>query len=620
MAGKYILGISALYHDSAAALLSNGRLIAAVQEERFSRIKHDPAFPLQAIEYCLSQAEISVTDLESVVFYDKPFLTFDRLLESYMSYAPRGLKSFLQRMPVWLKEKLLLKKIIRKNLAGLAGCRTRDLPPLLFTEHHQAHAASAFFPGPFKEAAILCMDGVGEWATTSAWTGNGNAIRPLWQIDFPDSLGLLYSAFTFFCGFKVNFGEYKLMGLAPYGQPVYQQLIEDKLINIKPDGSFKLNMKYFDYAVGESMLSSRFAKLFDGPARIPESEISQRECDLAASIQAVTEKIVLRLAKTLKIETGSSNLCLAGGVALNSVANGKLASSGLFENIWIQPAAGDAGGAIGAAYMAWHGYYANAREIEMPDSMQGSYLGPEYSNHEIHEFLKHQHAVSTTLEDDELIQETARLLSQGKVVGWFQGKMEFGPRALGNRSILGNPADPDMQSRLNLKIKFRESFRPFAPSVTEEQADKYFAFDEQESAIKSPYMLFVANVKPEWQIMPEHTDNSISPLQRINQVRSRLPAITHVDHSARLQTVNANSNPGYHALLTEFEKLTGFPVLVNTSFNIRGEPVVCSPEDAWRCFMGTGMDYLVIGNYLLDKQQQAAVDSSQLKPAHLVMD
>ena len=620
MTAKYILGISAFYHDSAAALLSDGKLIAAAQEERFSRLKHDPAFPVNAIAYCLSQAEISVTDLKAVVFYDKPFLTFDRLLETYLSYAPRGLKSFIQRMPIWLKEKLLLKNIIRKQLATLGSCHIKELPPLLFTEHHHSHAASAFYPSPFEEAAILCMDGVGEWATTSAWTGNNNQLKPLWQIDFPDSLGLLYSAFTYYCGFKVNFGEYKLMGLAPYGKPVYQQLIEENLIDIKQDGSFKLDMQYFDYAVGDRMITPAFEKLLGGPARLPESSITQRDCDLAASIQAVTEKVVLRLAKTLKIESGSKNLCLAGGVALNSVANGKLAASGLFDNIWIQPAAGDAGGAIGAACAGWHEYFGNDRKPDSTDGMHNSYLGPEYSNHQIHTFLKQQHAVFRMLDDDELPTHTAQLLKQGHVIGWFQGRMEFGPRALGNRSILADPTNPEMQSRLNLKIKFRESFRPFAPAVTEEQANVYFSFDKQQADINSPYMLFVAGVKSEWLMTEENAAETETPLERINQVRSRLPAITHVDNSARLQTVNAGSNPGYHALLNEFAKLSGFPVLVNTSFNVRGEPIVCSLEDAWRCFLTTDMDYLVIGNYLLDKKQQSVADKDTLRPDTLIMD
>jgi len=619
MRAKVILGISAYYHDSAAALLVDGKLTAAVQEERFSRLKHDPAFPVASIRYCLSQTNIPLEQFNAVVFYDKPFLTFDRLFESYMSFAPKGLRSFIQRMPVWLKEKLLLKKTLRKQLAQIGGCPINILPPLLFTEHHQSQAASAFYPSPFSEAVVLCMDGVGEWATTSAWIGNDNQLKPLWQINFPDSLGLLYSAFTYFCGFKVNSGEYKLMGLAPYGKPVYQEIIESRLITIKADGSFKLDMQFFDYIVGEQMTNTKFASLFDGPRRQPESAITQRECDLAASIQAVTEKIVLKLAKTLKTETGCNNLCLAGGVALNCVANGKLTSSGLFKGIWIQPAAGDAGGAVGAAYTAWFSYFENSRFTDFRGSMSNSYLGPEFRSHEIDVFLKQQRAVFTTFEDKELVDETARLISTGNVIGWFQGQMEFGPRALGHRSILADPTNPNMQSRLNQKIKFRESFRPFAPSVTEEQAQKYFSFTDDQPLTSSPYMLAVASIQNKWLLNHDQPDTP-DGIKQIHAIRSKLPAITHVDNTARVQTVNAKDNPRYHALLKAFEIISGFPVLINTSFNIRGEPIVCSPEDAWRCFMVTDMDYLVIGNFILDKKKQVVQNREHFVPEVLIMD
>lgn len=625
---RAILGISAYYHDSAAALLVDGKLVAAAQEERFSRRKHDPGFPSQAVAWCLSHADLPLQQLDSVVFYDKPFLTFDRLLETAFSHAPRGMRSFIQRMPVWLKQKLLLKKQLRQALCELAGCKVADLPPLLFTTHHQAHAASAFFPSPFQKAAVLCMDGVGEWATTSAWLGEDNQLQALWQLDFPDSLGLLYSAFTYFCGFRVNSGEYKLMGLAPYGKPRYQRLIEDKLIDIRPDGSFRLDLDYFDYVIGETMTNNKFATLFDGPPRQPETPITQRECDLAASIQAVTETVVMRLAKTLKIETGASTLCLAGGVALNSVANGKLAASGLFEKLWIQPAAGDAGGAVGAALMAWHGYYDQPRapsaDDSMPDLMKAALLGPAFTGEVIQQLLDTEQAVYTKLDDASLISTTAELLHQGNIIGWFQGKMEFGPRALGNRSILADPTRVDMQRRLNQKIKFRESFRPFAPSVTCEAAERYFGLENQQPLADSPYMLVVGQVKPDWlleeQVTYEPDDNDFSLLQQLNTLRSQLPAVTHVDNSARVQTVNATDNPRYHALLTAFEQLSGHPVLVNTSFNVRGEPIVCSPRDAWSCFMTTDMDYLVIGNCLLDKRKQPAIDCSALRPATLELD
>ncbi len=601
---QYILGISAYYHDSAAAVIESGRIVAAAQEERFSRKKHDPAFPSEAIRFCLSEANISMQDLSAVVFYDKPFLTFDRLFESYMSYAPAGYISFLQRMPVWLKEKLMLKSTLRKKLSSIACCSSRDLPSLLFTEHHHSHAASAFYPSPFEQAVVLCMDGVGEWATTSVWIGKGNKLAPLWHISFPNSLGLLYSAFTQFCGFKVNSGEYKLMGLAPYGEPVYQDLIEDNLIDIKADGSFRLDMQYFDYTVGNNMTNKRFAQLFGTKARSPESEITDRERNLAASIQAVTEKIVLRLAKTISNETGEVNLCLAGGVALNCVANGKIASSGIFEEIWVQPASGDAGGAIGSALAGYYDYFSNPRKVIFPDAMFGSFLGPSFSNDEIRNCLDSVGASYSRIDNTELVSSTAKLLSNGQVVGWFQGNMEFGPRALGCRSILGDPRDPLMQKHLNLKIKFRESFRPFAPSILSSRAAEYFEYDEHSEDFNSPYMMFVARLKS-----TQKTENI-----------SNLPAVTHVDFTARVQTVSEDLNSLFYALLKAFEHLTDCPVLINTSFNIRGEPIVCSPEDAWRCFMHTDMDYLVIGNYILCKSEQSNTHKEHFAPQIIELD
>lgn len=600
MKNKLILGISAFYHDSAAAIIKSGDILAAAQEERFSRIKHDPAFPSKAISFCLREANASLLDVDAIVFYDKPFLTFDRIIETYFSFAPRGFRSFLSSMPVWMKEKLFLKGALRRQLAEVADCSTKQLPPLLFTEHHQAHAASAFYPSPFNKAAVLCMDGVGEWATTSAWLGNGNQLNPLWQIDFPNSLGLLYSAFTYFCGFKVNSGEYKLMGLAPYGKPVYQQLIAERLIDIKADGSFKLNMRYFDYCTDNKMTSQAFEELFDGPPRAEETAITERELNLAASIQAITEDIVLKLATTIRNETGAEHLCLAGGVALNCTANGKLVNSGLFKHVWIQPAAGDAGGSIGAALAGWYHYYQAPRAAPEHDIMKGTYLGPEYCEQQIRDFLDNNNIVYSTMSETKLLSQVAALITQGHVIGWFQDKMEFGPRALGNRSIIADPRNPEMQSRLNLKIKFRESFRPFAPSVLEEKYQSYF-----DTETESPYMLNVAKLKQS-QCLAESEKEMASKagLDKLYSLRSTLPAVTHVDYSARLQTVSLKTNPKYHQLITEFEKLTGCPVLINTSFNIRGEPIVCSPDDAWRCFINTDMDYLILGNFLLDKKLQ----------------
>ena len=603
---KNILGISAYYHDSAAALLRDGDLVAAVQQERYSRKKHDARFPREAISYCLETENLRLDELDRIVFYDKPLIKFERLLETYLSYAPNGFRSFVAAMPVWLKEKLYLKTLIKKELAQLGGCKPKDLPPLLFSEHHQSHAASAFYFSPFERAAVLCLDGVGEWATTSTWLGNGANLDPLWEIDFPHSLGLLYSAFTYFTGFKVNSGEYKLMGLAPYGDPKYAELIFDKLLDLKDDGTFRLDMQYFNYCTGLTMTNSRFDELFDGPPRRPEGELTEREMDIAASIQVVTEEVVLRLARTLHEETGEKNLCLAGGVALNCVANGRLLREGPYENIWIQPAAGDAGGAAGAAAVAWHVYDQQPRKPTgnggpARDRMHGSYLGPDYTPGQVRYALDTAGARYTVLDDETLLWRTAELLAEENVIGWFQGRMEFGPRALGNRSILGDPRSPKMQSVMNLKIKYRESFRPFAPSVLWERVSDYF---EQDAP--SPYMLFVAPVQEKLRIALTDEQKALVGIERLKLKRSELPAITHVDCSARVQTVHEETNPRYHELLRAFDRLTGCGVLVNTSFNVRGEPVVCTPTDAYRCFMRTEMDYLVVGNFFLDKKEQPA--------------
>jgi carbamoyltransferase len=613
MSKHTILGISAFYHDSAAALLVDGKIIAAAQEERFSRIKHDADFPFQAIQYCLQAAKLQLTDLNSIVFYDKPLLTFDRLLETHMSYAPRGLRAYLKRMPSWLKNKLALKRLLRSNLMDLAGCSKRALPALLFTEHHQSHAASAFYPSPFESAAVLCLDGVGEWASTSAWLGQQERLTPLWQINFPHSLGLLYSAFTYYIGFKVNSGEYKLMGLAPYGRPRFEQVIRDQLIDIKDDGSFQLNQDYFDYSIGETMTAKSFHQLFDGPPRTPESPLTNKEMDLAASIQLITEDVVLRLAKTLGRETSEKNLCMAGGVALNCTANGKLANSGIFENIWIQPAAGDAGGALGAALAGWHLHAAQPRTGITGDTMRGAYLGPEFNTEDIGSFLAQKDIPHRHHDDTELFSTIAQLIANGKVIGWFQGPMEFGPRALGNRSIIADPRNSEMQSKLNLKIKFRESFRPFAPSVLEEDSEQYFEF-----AGTSPYMMFVGEVKK--HIRTEGSQSAMNKQQGLEKLycpRSSIPAITHVDYTARLQTVSKAINPRYHQLITEFKKLTGCSLLINTSFNVRGEPIVCTPEDAYRCFLNTDMDYLVLGNHILSKAEQAEVPNHSARERNL---
>ncbi|HIE02521.1 MAG TPA: hypothetical protein EYP59_19925 [Thiotrichaceae bacterium] len=605
-----ILGISAYYHDSAAALIRSGEIIAAAQEERFTRKKHDPGFPTQAIRSCLDIGQISLQDVDYIVFYDKPFVKFERLLETYLGFAPKGFRSFVQAMPIWLKEKLYLKSLLKKEFVAL-GASQSQLPPLLFTEHHQAHAASAFFPSPFQKAAVLCLDGVGEWATTSVWLGDGNQLIPQWEIDFPHSLGLLYSAFTYFTGFKVNSGEYKLMGLAPYGEPKYVQTILDNLIDLKEDGTFQLNMRYFNYAVGLTMTNREFDKLFDGPPRPREGRLTQREMDIARSIQAVTEEVVLRLSRTVHKELAVDYLCLAGGVALNCVANGRILRENLFKAIWIQPAAGDAGGALGAAFSVWHEYLDKPRtqntsnpslkkeERALADSMQGAYLGPQSSETEIRTYLESINAPYEYLPDEELLPKLAQILADENVIGWFQGRMEFGPRALGGRSILGDPRSTKMQSVMNRKIKYRESFRPFAPSVLHDRVSDYFELD-----CASPYMLLVADVKPEFRLPLTAEQQDLFGIEKLNVPRSKLPAITHLDYSARIQTVHPDTNPRYYALLKQFETLTGCPVIVNTSFNVRGEPLVCTPLDAYQCFMRTEMDYLVLENVLLSKHNQ----------------
>ena len=596
-----ILGLSAYYHDSAAALLTDGMIVAAAQEERFTRKKHDARFPAHAITSCLEQAGIGIGQLEQIVFYDKPLVKFERLLETYLAYAPRGFRSFVAAMPVWLKEKLYLKATLKKELAQLAGCKERELPPLLFAEHHQSHAASAFYPSPYEKAAVLCLDGVGEWATTTVWLGEDNRLIPQWEIDFPHSLGLLYSAFTYYTGFKVNSGEYKLMGLAPYGEPKYVDLILEYLLDLKADGTFRLNMEYFNYATGLTMTNARFAELFGAPARTPEARLSQREMDIARSIQEVTEEVVLRLAHTVHRELQTDYLCLAGGVALNCVANGRILREGPFRDIWIQPAAGDAGGAPGAALVAWHDYHERPRQAKPADAMSGSYLGPRFSADEVRRQLDRSGAVYTELGDVELFTKLAEVLEQEAVVGWFQGRMEFGPRSLGGRSIIGDPRSAKMQSVMNLKIKYRESFRPFAPAVLAEDVSRYFELDRP-----SPYMLIVAPVRDELRVPMTAEQQQLFGIEKLHLRRSSIPAITHVDYSARIQTVHRETNPRFHALLSCFRDRTGCSVLVNTSFNVRGEPIVCTPDDAYRCFMRTEMDYLVVENFLMAKTDQPA--------------
>ncbi|MFO1257776.1 MAG: carbamoyltransferase [Gammaproteobacteria bacterium] len=595
---SYVLGISAYYHDSAAALVKDGHIIASAQEERFTRKKHDPNFPAHAICYCLQSAGIDLTAVDYVTFYDKPLLKFERLLETYLFNAPKGWRSFCQAMPIWLKEKLFLKHTLKEELSKLFGLRIKDLPKLLFTEHHESHAASAFYPSPFKEAAVLCLDGVGEWATTSAWMGQ-DTLTPIWQLNFPHSLGLLYSAFTYYTGFKVNSGEYKLMGLAPYGQPKYVQTIYDHLIDVKSDGTFRLNMDYFSYPTGLTMTSERFHALFGGPPRKPESEVTQKDMDLARSIQAVTEEILLKLGQTIATETKADYLCLAGGVALNCVANGKLLRSGIFKDIWIQPAAGDAGGALGAALATSHNYLKHPRDIQKQDNMQGAYLGPSYDQKEINEYLNSLQVPYHVLSDTALYEKVSSLLADGNVIGWFQGRMEFGPRALGGRSIIGDPRNPKMQSVMNLKIKYRESFRPFAPAVRAETVSEWFEIENP-----SPYMLLVADVHGNKQRKLTEDEQKLFGIDKLNTQRSDIPAVTHVDYSARIQTVHERTNPRFYALIKAFEEKTGCSVLINTSFNVRGEPIVCSIGDAYRCFMRTEMDYLIIENALICKAEQ----------------
>lgn len=590
-----ILGISAFYHDSAACLLVDGQVVAAAQEERFSRRRHDAAFPREAVAYCLKQGGIVAKDLDAVAFYDKPLLKFDRILETHLAWAPRGLKSFMMAVPVWLAEKLWMPTVIAKELGG-------ELP-MLFAEHHESHAASAFFPSPFESAAVLTVDGVGEWATSSYGVGRGNKVTMLKEMHFPHSLGLLYSAFTYFTGFKVNSGEYKVMGLAPYGQPRYAQAILDHLIDLKEDGSFAMNQEYFDYSAGLKMTGPKMEPLFGGPPRKPESELTQREMDLAASVQVVTEEIMLRMARHIRQETGERNLCLAGGVALNCVANGKLLRAGIFDDIYIQPAAGDAGGALGAALAAYHHHHDKPRpQVTGADWQRGSYLGPEYSDAEIATCLAPFESRSTLHTSDEaLCTAVARHMAEGKVIGWFQGRMEFGPRALGARSIIGDARSPEMQKTMNLKIKFRESFRPFAPAVLAEKVSDWFDHDRA-----SPYMLIVADVLEKHRRQLTENEEALWGIDKLNIPRSSLPAITHVDHSARLQTVHRETNPMFHRLISEFDKITGCPVVVNTSFNVRGEPIVENPGQAYTCFMRTEMDVLVLGRHVLLKSEQPA--------------
>lgn len=588
----FILGISAFYHDSAACITKDGEIIAAAQEERFTRKKHDHNFPQKAIEYCLKEAGITAAQLDLVAFYDKPFLKFERLLETYLTYAPVGFQSFIKAIPLWIKEKLWMKEMIKDKL-GYQG-------KVIFPEHHESHAASAFYPSPFQKAAIITMDGVGEWTTTSFGIGDGNNIQLLADIKFPHSLGLLYSAFTYYTGFKVNSGEYKVMGLAPYGEPKYKKLIYDHLIDVKEDGSFRMNMEYFNYCQGLTMTNEKFHKLFGGPPRVPETKLTQKEMDLARSLQEVTEEIVLKIGNHVYKETGLKDVCLAGGVALNCVANGRLLREGPFENIWIQPASGDAGGALGAALIGWYKYYNKPRTADgKTDKQKGSYLGPQFSDDEINSFIKEKNLVAKKYDEDELIKIVADLIANEKVIGWFYGRMEFGPRALGARSIIGDARSPKMQATMNIKIKFREGFRPFAPSVLYERVSEYFEIEKE-----SPYMLLVADVKKERRRKMTEEEEKLWGIEKLNVVRSDIPAITHVDYSARLQTVHKETNPRYYKLIEQFEKNTGYAVIINTSFNVRGEPIVCTPEDAYKCFMRTNIDYLVLGNYLLAKEDQ----------------
>jgi carbamoyltransferase len=594
-----VLGLSAFYHDSAAALIEDGNIVAAAQEERFTRKKHDSGFPTNAVDFCLDRAGIKMADVDYVAFYDKPFLKFERLLETYLAFAPRGFQSFRMAMPLWLKEKLFQKTLLRDEMKTWQPDFDWQ-KRLLFGEHHQSHAASAFFPSPFEEAAVLTMDGVGEWATTSLAHGKGNSLEMLKELHFPHSLGLLYSAFTYYTGFKVNSGEYKVMGLAPYGEPRFKDLIFEKMIDLKEDGTFRLDQTYFDYCTGLRMTNDKFAEVFGAKTRKPEEELTQHHMDLAASVQAVTEEIVLRLARSVRKETGARNLCLAGGVALNCVANGKLLREKIFDNIWVQPAAGDAGGAVGAAYAAYHGFMGQPRKLNgHMDGMAGSYLGPDYTDDEIAERLTAVQARFTRLDRAQMIEQTAQALAEEKAIGWMQGRMEFGPRALGGRSILGDPRSPSMQKTLNLKVKYRESFRPFAPAVLREDVEKYFDIHND-----SPYMLMVAPVVENRRRPMTAAEEALFGIDKLNVPRSDIPAVTHVDYSARIQTVHEETNPAFYELLKSFKEKTGCSVLVNTSFNVRGEPIVCTPEDAFRCFMGSEIEVLVVGNCLLRKEDQ----------------
>ncbi len=587
-----ILGISAFYHDSAACLVQDGKIMSAAQEERFTRKKHDSSFPKNAINFCLRDNNLTVDNLDYVAYYDKPFLTFERILETYLSFAPIGIKSFIKALPLWIKKKIWMKEVIKKELEYDGK--------IVFPEHHESHAASAFLPSPYQEAAFLTMDGVGEWTTASYGVGKDNNIEILAEIKFPDSLGLLYSAFTYFTGFRVNSGEYKVMGLAPYGVPKYKDIILKKLIDLKEDGSFKMNMDYFDYCAGLKMTNEKFSKLFDGPPRKPESKLTQREMDIARSVQEVTEEAVLRIGKHIRKETGQKYLCLAGGVALNCVANGKLLREGIFEDIWIQPAAGDAGAALGAAIFTWHQYLGNERKADgKRDFQKGSYLGPKFENSYIADYLKKNNIPYTELSDEEKPGKIADMIADEKVVGWFQGRMEFGPRALGGRSIIGDARSPKMQETMNLKIKFRESFRPFAPSVIRERVSDLFEIDRE-----SPYMLLVAPLKKNIRREMTEEEQKRFGLDKLHVVRSSIPAITHVDYSARIQTVDGEYNKSYYEMIKKFDEKQGCPVIINTSFNVRGEPIVCTPQDAFLCFMRTNMDYLILENYLLDKKEQ----------------
>jgi carbamoyltransferase len=594
-----ILGISAFYHDSAAALIVDGDIVAAAQEERFTRKKHDAGFPLYAVEYCLAEGGIVLEDVDYITFYDKPLIKFERLLETYLAFAPRGFRSFLAAMPVWLKEKLFLKDMLKKELAALGNIKQKELPTIFFNEHHKSHAASAFYASPFEKAAVLCLDGVGEWATSSVWLGDGNQLKPQWELDFPHSLGLLYSAFTYYTGFRVNSGEYKLMGLAPYGEPKYVDTILDNLIDLKEDGTFRLDMSYFNFATGLTMTNKKFSDLFGAPACAPDSTVTQREMDIARSIQVVTEEIILKICNTVYQELQTDYLCLAGGVALNCVANGRVLREGPFKDIWIQPAAGDAGGAIGASLTTWYEYLENPRQVNGVDFMAGSYLGPKHSNEDIIQYLDSVDARYQELEDSKLLPKLAEILDNDNVIGWFQGRMEFGPRSLGGRSIIGDARSKKMQSTMNLKIKYRESFRPFAPVVKAENVSDWFEIDRA-----SPYMLLVAPVKEDKKIKMSEDQEQLFGIDKLNIPRSQIPAVTHVDYSARVQTVHPETNPRFHQLLDEFNERTNCPVLVNTSFNVRGEPIVCTPEDAYRCFMRTEMDYLVMENVLIAKVDQ----------------